>query len=540
MIIKKVKNNYKYGTSSIAINNLVNYVNDEKHAKDVANRTNYATKKSPKSWYVNLPQDRLMAIKQMQDTQNKNTRTKLSKVSHYVVSFPVSERPSDKVMIEIEKMVADKLGCVEHERVCAIHDDTAYYHMHIVVNKVHPKTHNMLKESHDYLKMDSVAKEIEQKFGLQVDKRINYNERKNKNQNAVDMEAHTGTESFLSYLQKEFKEIALMAENWDIFHIEAQKIGIKVRLQANGIVFQSMGSDAVFAVVKASSVDRKLSKPALEKCLGAFKSIDKINLPDEQKAINNNAQKNETHNIKINKTYTKQPLHRGSDVFWKAYQASEKNKAEKQKIELEKAKNIYQQESHEIKQLKLQQKAYLKAIKMPYKDRIGININIDIEAKNAQEKAHQNYKKYREQIYIDTKKLTWLAYLMHEAKTDTKALKVLQSTLKYQEKKLNENEINKIQASHFLKQEHIYVGYGLLAKNGEIHYKTIDEGHFKVAKDGIYLIKDTPHARIQALDVAKKSYGSELKIDGSKEFVEGIQKQAKEMKLNIFDNDLGR
>src|SRR5687767_15547162 len=68
--------------------NLINYVAN----KTIENMTNYVADKTAKVWYINLPQDRDLAIGKMQNTQAMNTSTTASKIYHYIVSFNHGEQ----------------------------------------------------------------------------------------------------------------------------------------------------------------------------------------------------------------------------------------------------------------------------------------------------------------------------------------------------------------------------------------------------------------------------------------------------------------
>src|SRR5687767_7388792 len=210
MIIKKCRNHKQTNT----VNKLIEYV----EAKAIIN---YAQAKTSKVWYLNLPNDKEIATKLMQATQNKNTHTKAIKTYHYVISFREGEYPSDDTLKKIEQSISDKLGFNEHQRILAVHNDTAHYHMHVIVNKIHPLKYTNKTPFNDYLKMDEIAKELEIKFNLQKDNRINYKDRY-KNNKAKDMEAHTGEQSLESFIKENVKEKIekLLSEkiNWQEIH----------------------------------------------------------------------------------------------------------------------------------------------------------------------------------------------------------------------------------------------------------------------------------------------------------------------------------
>jgi len=130
-------------------------------------------KKTHKRWYINLPKDKDLAIVKMQNTQAMNTSTSQSKMYHYIVSFENSEKPNDQVMLDIEINLSQALGYQEYQRVISIHDNIEHYHMHVVINTIHPtKFINNNSPSNDYYIRDKKMRELEKKHSLSVNNGI--------------------------------------------------------------------------------------------------------------------------------------------------------------------------------------------------------------------------------------------------------------------------------------------------------------------------------------------------------------------------------
>ena len=109
-------------------------------------------------------------IAEVLDVQAMNTRTRLSKTYHLVISF----RPEDEgklnpeVFKTIETRFAVALGYEEHQRHCGVHKNTGNLHMHIAYNMIHPEKHTWHKEFRDFRIRDALCRELEQEFGLAV------------------------------------------------------------------------------------------------------------------------------------------------------------------------------------------------------------------------------------------------------------------------------------------------------------------------------------------------------------------------------------
>ena len=54
----------------------------------------------------------------------------------------------------------------EHQRVSVVHHDTDHLHVHIAINRVHPKTHRVHWPSYSKLVLDRLCVEVEQEYGL--------------------------------------------------------------------------------------------------------------------------------------------------------------------------------------------------------------------------------------------------------------------------------------------------------------------------------------------------------------------------------------
>ena len=210
-------------------------------------------------------------IAEVQDVQALNTRVASNKSYHLVVSF----RPEDEakltpdILRDIERRFSQALGLSEHQRHCAVHTDTQNIHMQIAYNLIHPATLTRNDHPWDYNKRDALRREIEREYGLTVDNGMEQ-ERGQRNERAVALEAQQGVQSFDSYVRERTAPILAAldaAKNWQDLHKELHRHGLEIRPKGNGFIIKSRhGKQAL----KASDVDRRLSKNRLEKVLGAY------------------------------------------------------------------------------------------------------------------------------------------------------------------------------------------------------------------------------------------------------------------------------
>lgn len=246
-------------------------------ARYLARTGEYAEEKEPPflTWCGGCigGEDYAEGIAEVQDVQALNTRSKAAKTYHLVVSF----RPEDEakltpdILREIEQRFTTALGLSEHQRHCAVHTDTQNIHMQIAYNLIHPVTLTRNDHPWDYNKRDALCRELEREYGLTVDNGME-KERQPRNEKAVAVEAQ-GLQSFDGYVQERKASIlaaldtAIAAQSWQLLHKELHRHGLEIHPRGNGLIIKNRhGKQAV----KASDVDRRLSKSKLESVLGVY------------------------------------------------------------------------------------------------------------------------------------------------------------------------------------------------------------------------------------------------------------------------------
>jgi hypothetical protein len=101
------------------------------------------------------------AVKEILATQARNTRSQADKSYHLVVSFPEGERPTRDQLADIEDRLCAALDFAEHQRVSAVHQNTDNWHMHVAINKVHPKTYRNVEPFRDHFRLQEACAELE-------------------------------------------------------------------------------------------------------------------------------------------------------------------------------------------------------------------------------------------------------------------------------------------------------------------------------------------------------------------------------------------
>ncbi|MGD9950077.1 MAG: TraI/MobA(P) family conjugative relaxase [Desulfobulbus sp.] len=215
-----------------------------------------------------------MALVEIEATQGMNTRCQGGKTYHLMVSF----RPEDEAkltpesMRDIESAFAQALGFGDHQRLCGVHKNTNNMHLHVAYNMIHPEKFTKHEPFRDFYKLSEACRAMETKYGLVVDNGISNDQEPSPqiDQRAASMEAHSGEQSFQSYVL-EHKDDLLQtlqgAQNWQEVHVALAGYGMEIKSRGNGlVVISTTGKGAI----KASSIDRSISKKRLTDRLGAY------------------------------------------------------------------------------------------------------------------------------------------------------------------------------------------------------------------------------------------------------------------------------
>jgi len=201
-------------------------------------------------------------------TQFQNTRATGDKTYHLMVAFPPGESPPADVLADIEDRLVAGLGFAGHQRVSAVHTDTDHMHIHIAINKIHPDRLTMHEPFQAYRTLGELSALLEIEHGLQ---RVNHEARRSLSESrATDMERHTGTESLVGWIKRECIDAIHSANSWPALHRVMSDNGLSLHARANGLIV--VAEDGT--TIKASTMDRALSKPRLEARLGRFVPSD--------------------------------------------------------------------------------------------------------------------------------------------------------------------------------------------------------------------------------------------------------------------------
>ena len=201
------------------------------------------------------------AVLEVESAQARNHRARHG-TYHLILAFPAGEEPPVDVLKVIERRACEALGFAEHQRMSVVHHDTDHLHVHVAINRVHPKTHRVHWQSYSKLVLDRLCGELEQEHGLLP-------VRRRTRERAAHLEA---AKALTELMQGSCADQLRQARTWTELHEVAGKHGVQVQLRGNGLAF--VGQDGASA--RASSVARGLGKAELERRLGEFEASGQV------------------------------------------------------------------------------------------------------------------------------------------------------------------------------------------------------------------------------------------------------------------------
>ena len=451
----------------------------------------------------------LDAAREMLSVQKDNRRAQGNKTYHFLFSFPTGEEPDEKTLREIEEAYCNALGFSGHQRLSVLHRDTDNLHVHVVVNKIHPKTKKMKEPYYDYFTFSRLAADIEKKYNL---KSTNHEHKKKLSENKVqDMEAHTGEQSFCHFMRQNLEDLK-KAQSWQEFHTLLKEYGVELQQKGNGFIFKS--SDGV--CLKASTVDRSFSKGALEKRFGVF-DPPKEGLGSEKK------------------TYQREPL--GFKVDTRAlYARYQREKQEAKERKAQEFQRLSREQKQRIQQIKNSAALKRQSLKVFARGRSPLMKRLAYQQISwAQQKDIQRVREdIRAKKCALPKQKSWADWLKAEAlKGNEEALAALRS------REISSLKRAMREASNAVLLERAETkGCDNITKTGVVVFKT-SSGVVRDNGERLFMQQDIGDDAIlfSVLAASKRDNTKVITVDGTEEFKRRVATLAGQHNLDITFSD---
>lgn len=469
----------------------------------------------------------ILAIAEIEATQAQNTRSKADKTYHCVISFPEGEPPTCEQLEDIEDSICEALGFGAHQRISAVHKDTDNIHLHLAINKVHPKTLKVLEPYRDYYIRDKACRALELKHGLLIDNGMGQGQRLNR---AGDLEAHHGEQSLLSWIQEQLgerlKQASQQGTDWQAIHGVLSEYNLEIKPRGAGLVIGTLEGGLH---VKASSVDRRLSFKALTERLGPFQ-------PSLQQGEEQAQMKNEGISPLNSKTYQRGPRQpqSGAGSLWGQYQGERERMSQERAIALNRLKLTQQQTRQQVlNELALRRVSIKANSKLTPKTRRELYQELAKERVDRLVQLKEQGAQQRQAIWQQYPRGGWDDWLTQKASTgNLEALAVLRGR-----QEARQRFTTALLTAANLEEAKTLIRADLkptVRRNGDVLYRLKDGGRVEDATQAIHVPEVTEAATLLALTLADERFqGKALVVEGTNEFKVKVTEMAAIQGLNI-------
>ena len=135
MIAKKVKSTGG-GSKKGKISRLVDYITKEEKDKNIDKQQNKVDYYGSRGFIC----DDLISQKAEMIALASDAPKCTNPITHWVMSWQENERPSCDQVDQAIDILLEELDMADRQVIYAAHQDTDNYHVHIVINRVHPDT----------------------------------------------------------------------------------------------------------------------------------------------------------------------------------------------------------------------------------------------------------------------------------------------------------------------------------------------------------------------------------------------------------------
>jgi hypothetical protein len=219
-------------------------------------------------------------------------------VFHYQLCWRPGERPGQAQWEEAARKTITDLGFKEHQFMVVAHDDREHYHVHVLINRIHPETYRAHYPAFSKRELDKSLREIEHAQGWKPspglyrwDAQLGHavktsrEDREQQREQQVDggrvgrrVEGFQDGESMETYTKgapaKELRDLfSNKPQGWQDVHVLLRKYGLELeKVERGGYTVRAIGSELR---VKASKVFRsnfsgRENRAQLEKQLGTW------------------------------------------------------------------------------------------------------------------------------------------------------------------------------------------------------------------------------------------------------------------------------
>lgn len=434
-------------------------------------------------------------------TQAANTRSKTDKTYHLVFSFPPGEQPSLETLHKIEDELVAAIGYADHQRISAVHIDTDHLHVHVAINKVHPKGFQNIEPYYDKKKLMEACERLEIEHGLQrTNHGLDGREPKAKvNAKQAQAETHSGIETLTGHVSRDIAPKLKEAKSWKEAHSILAEHGLEIKPRGAGFV---LGSGSLW--VKASQCDRSLSFKAMTDKLGPFEKASKrVKQPFEPKPLSS---------------------HVSSSELYARYKQEREATLRARKNGIAQLKYEGEVLNYQLKKWYVAQKKIVGLAAKGQTRRSMMQI-VRIQTSSNRTRNRKTIDAMRRKLVIDTALPSWPAWLAQQTEAgNMDALGVLRH---HNAKQRGWGNLLTAKNPEHAKNTIIHSLRHHIDREGFINYLTNDGGVVIDRKTHVQCLNTTASAALVSLELAAKQFnGQPLIIEGTESFKRDIARLA--------------
>ena len=115
--------------------------------------------------------DTTWAVREIAATQWLNTRAKSPRTYHLIISLRDGANPDAQTLRMIEERFCKELGYAEHQRVSVVHNETDNVHIHVAINKIHPRNLTLHHPIRDFITLKICGSNLRTRLQICVSSR---------------------------------------------------------------------------------------------------------------------------------------------------------------------------------------------------------------------------------------------------------------------------------------------------------------------------------------------------------------------------------
>jgi hypothetical protein len=286
MIVKYIANPKTQSSKAARIGSLLDYI--EADGRGGAQKAEFIGASG--NFYSDSQQGQRaeMVALAMEATRSKDP------VDHWLLSWKEGEQPTQAQCNEAVAILKRHLGMSSDQlAVFALHRNTENYHLHVVLNRVHPDTLRVEDKGWCIDKAHRAIAEIVHAQGWEAERNARYiadrsgqvtrtssAREPHPRSKARDHENATGEKSCERIAQERAAPILRDAESWAQVHVELAQVDMRYELKGCGAMLW-VGEQPL----KASCIGREFSRARMEERLGEFQPDSRGNTMSQQAHI---------------------------------------------------------------------------------------------------------------------------------------------------------------------------------------------------------------------------------------------------------------